>query len=89
MPAPGVNVIQDRRGKLLTLFERGRTLVLSACSDREEFISKRPRVRRFAARMATGLRQQAVFVPAFPSDSFLVELTEHPRSRREPDRGGA
>jgi hypothetical protein len=83
IPAPGLNVVQDRTGKPLTLFEHGQTLVLSGCSSRTEFRSKRPRIRRCAEKMATSLHPQAVFVLAFPSDSFLIEVTGHPRRQRE------
>jgi len=82
VPAPGVNIVQDRSGKLRVLFEQGQTLVISACSSRAEFRSKRSRIRRFAEAMATALRQEAVCVLAFPSDSFLVVL-EEPTDRRK------
>ena len=63
---------------MVTLFEGGQVLVLSACGSRAAFVRKRRRIEAFAARMADALRQQAVFVPAFPSDSFLVEAVIRP-----------
>lgn len=81
IPAPGTNVILNAAGQLQTLYEHGQTLVLSACSNRKEFKSKRSRIKRLAEQMARALRQHAVFVLAFPSDSFLVELTESPSSQ--------
>ena len=83
IPAPGVNIVEGPAGKPLTLYEEGQVLVLSGCGSREEFLAMRPRIERFAGEMAEALRQQAVFVLAFPSDSFLVEII-----RRGGRRGG-
>jgi len=79
--APGTNVVQSADGSMLTLFEHGQTLVLSACDSRGEFLRSRTRIEVFAGRMADALRQEAVFVLAFPSDSFLVEGLVRPRRK--------
>lgn len=71
MPAPGTNIVG---GKIL--YESGQTLVVSACDSRDEFLAKRERIEGFVTRMGDELNQNAVFVPAFDSDSFLIELEE-------------
>lgn len=81
IPAPGTNVVQGSNGGMVTLFEGGQVLVLSACESRTAFIRKRRRIEAFAARMADALRQEAVFVLAFPSDSFLVEGVIRPEKK--------
>jgi hypothetical protein len=81
IPAPGTNVVLGPSGNMVTLFEGGQVLVLSACDSRAEFIRKRERIEAFAARMADALRQEAVFVLAFPSDSFLVEGMIRPEKK--------
>jgi hypothetical protein len=81
IPAPGTNVVQGPSGDMVTLFEGGQVLVLSACDSRGAFIRKRKRIVAFAARMADALRQEAVFVLAFPSDSFLVEGAIRPNKK--------
>lgn len=86
IPAPGVNIVEGPEGKSLTLYEEGQVLVLSGCGSREEFLAMRPRIERLAGKMAEALRQQAVFVLAFPSDSFLVEVIRHGPRRRGPSR---
>jgi len=73
VPAPGENIVQGPDGEMVTLFEQGQTLVLAACDKRETFLKKRDQIAEFAEEMADALRQEAVFVLAFPSDSFLVE----------------
>jgi len=42
--------------------------------SREEFLAHRDRIEAFVARMGEDLNQDAVFVLAFDSDSFLIEL---------------
>ena len=79
MPAPGTNVVQGPGGDMVTLFESGQVLVLSACESRTVFVRKRKRIESFAARMADALRQETVFGLAFPSESFLVEGAIRPR----------
>ncbi len=73
VPAPGTNVVQGSGGGRATLLESGQVLVVSACESRAVFLRKSRRIETLAARMADRLRQEAVFVLAFPSDSFLVE----------------
>lgn len=81
VPAPGMNVVQGPHGEALRLFEEGQTLVLAACQDRRDFLSKRQRLAAFAETMADALRQEAVFVTGWPSESFLVEGRFHGRKR--------
>ena len=71
VPAPGTNIVG---GKIL--YEAGQTLVVSACGSREEFLANRDRIEAFVTRMGEELNQVAVFVLAFDSDSFLIELGE-------------
>lgn len=85
VPAPGTNVVQGPTGEMQTLFEEGQVLVLSACRSRAEFVKVRERLVAFAERLAGALRQEAVFILAFPSDSLLVEGVA--RSRRKGRRG--
>ena len=65
---------KHRWGKIL--YEAGQVLVVSACDSREEFLARRDRIEAFVARMGEELNQDAVFVLAFDSDSFLIELGE-------------
>jgi hypothetical protein len=76
VPAPGVNVVDGK-----VLYEKGQILVLSACGSREVFLPHRERIAAQAERMGEALDQDAVFVLAFPSDSFLIELPT-PASRK-------
>lgn len=71
VPAPGTNIVG---GKIL--YEAGQVLVVSACNSREEFLAHRDRIEAFVTRMGQDLDQDAVFVLAFDSDSFLIELEE-------------
>ena len=66
--APGTNIVGNK-----LLFERDQILVLSACDDRREYLSRRSRVEKAARRMGIGLNQESVFVLAIASDSFLIE----------------
>jgi hypothetical protein len=70
IPAPGTNILDGE-----VVYEKGQRLVVSACRNRDDFLTKRDRIEAFAGRMAEELNQNAVFVLAFPSDSFLVEVT--------------
>lgn len=72
---PGANFVRDAKtGKRQFLFEEGQVLVLAACKSRNAFLAKRDRIRAFVDRMAMALDQQSVFVLAYPSDSFLIEV---------------
>jgi hypothetical protein len=71
VPAPGTNIVG---GKML--YEAGQILVVSACDSRDEFLAHRDRIEVFVGRMGDDLDQDAVFVLAFDSDSFLIELEE-------------
>ncbi len=71
VPAPGTNIVGGR-----VLYEAGQVLVVSACDSREEFLANRDRIEAFVSRMGEELNQDAVFVLAFDSDSFLIELEE-------------
>jgi hypothetical protein len=67
--SPGTNIIEGQ-----ILYEQGQTLILSACDNRREFLKKRDRIAALVERMGNDLNQHAVFVLAFPSDSFLIEI---------------
>jgi hypothetical protein len=69
LPAAAMNMVDGR-----LLFEQGQVLVLSGCAAREEFLEKRQRIREFVQKMGQALNQQSVFVLAYPSDSFLIEI---------------
>ena len=70
LPAPGTNIVGRK-----VLYEEGQVLVLSGCcEDREQFLRKRERIEAFAEAMARALDQHSVFVLAFASDSFLIEM---------------
>lgn len=56
IPAPGTNVVPGPTGELLKLFEPGQTLILSACSDQDEYESKRPQIKHFVVSMQAALR---------------------------------
>ena len=71
VPAPGTNIVG---GKIL--YEAGQVLVVSACDSREQFLALRDRIEALVTRMGKDLDQDAVFVLAFDSDSFLIELEE-------------
>lgn len=71
VPAPGTNIVG---GKIL--YEAGQVLVVSACDSRDEFLANRDRIEAFVTRMGEELNQDAVFVLAFDSGSFLIELEE-------------
>jgi len=71
VPAPGTNIVG---GKIL--YEAGQVLVVSACDGRGDFLANRDRIEAFVTRMGEELDQDAVFVLAFDSDSFLIELEE-------------
>lgn len=71
IPAPGTNIVG---GKIL--YEAGQVLVVSACDSRGTFLANRDRIEAFVTRMGEELNQDAVFVLAFDSDSFLIELEE-------------
>lgn len=67
--APGTNIVGGK-----VLYEAGQVLVVSGCNNRAEFLRHRDRIDAFATEMGDQLDQAAVFVLAFDSDSFLVEL---------------
>jgi hypothetical protein len=69
LPSPGTNIIDGK-----VLYEKGQILVCSACNNRSEFLEKRDRISAFVERMGADLKQDSVFVLAFPSDSFLIEI---------------
>lgn len=71
IPAPGTNMVD---GQLL--YERGQTLVLAACRNRSEYLASKSRIKTLVLRMSAGLRQNSVFVLAFQSDSFLIEIPD-------------
>ena len=71
VPAPGTNIVGGK-----VLYEAGQVLVVSACDSRDEFLGHRERIEAFVNRMGDALDQDAVFVLAFDSDSFLIELEE-------------
>ena len=71
LPAPATNIVDGK-----VLFEEGQILVLSGCDNREEFRRNRESIKAFAEEMGRALDQHAVFVLAFASDSFLIELEE-------------
>lgn len=57
------------------LYEEGQVLVLSGCDSRDEFLPYRARIQAFVERMGVALNQHSVFVLAYASDSFLIEIT--------------
>lgn len=69
IPSSGTNIVD---GKIL--YEKGQILVHSACDKRSSFLEKRARIQAFVGRMGKDLDQWAVFVLAYPSDSFLLEI---------------
>lgn len=69
VPSPGTNILEGR-----IVYEQGQILVYSACDNRKEFLRKRERIAAFVEGMGSDLHQYAVFVLAFPSDSFLIEI---------------
>jgi hypothetical protein len=81
VPAPGSNVVQGPDGAPLMLYEQGQTLVLAGCDSREAFLEKRNNIEAFAEAMADALDQYAVFVLAYPSDSFLLEDVVPPANK--------
>ena len=68
VPSPGINILGGK-----VLYEKGQTLVMSACRDRDEYLAKRDRIEVFVDRMAEALNQQSVFVLASPADCFIIE----------------
>lgn len=73
IPAPGTNILDGR-----IVYEKDQIIVVSGCDSREEFSRHRERIEAFAEAMGEDLRQFAVFVLAFQSDSFLVEIRSGP-----------
>jgi len=69
IPSAGTNIIEGQ-----IVYEEGQTLVCSACENRKEFLKQRNRIAAFVERMGNELDQHSVFVIAFPSDSFLIEI---------------
>ncbi len=61
-------------GKIRSYTEKGQVLIVSGCDDRDEFLAKRERLENLVVAMGKDLNQAAVFVLAFPSDSFLIEF---------------
>lgn len=78
LSAPATNRVGEN-----ILFEEGQTLVLSGCDDRDEYLLKRDRIQEFAERMGVALNQYSVFVLAFPSDSFLLEIAVTRKTRKK------
>lgn len=102
IPAPGANFVRDpETGARQFLYEEGQILVLAACKSREEFLAKRDRIHAFVDRMAVDLDPESVFVLAYPSDSFVIEIhisyekdkssihrgRARPRATKEGERG--
>ena len=58
-------------------------MVLSGCDDRDEYLLKRDRIQEFVERMSMALNQYSVFVLAFPSDSFLLEIAVTRKTRKK------
>ena len=79
LAAPGLNQVRTPGEGRLTLFEKGQILLLSGCAHRPAFLLHRDRIEKFVKRMGQALDQQDVFVLAFDSDSFLIEV---PRRRK-------
>ncbi len=73
LQAPGTNIVEGK-----VLYEAGQLLVLSGCDSRAQFIARRERLAAFVEKMGNALDQAAVFVLAFDSDSFLIELEGDP-----------
>ena len=69
LPAPAMNMVGRK-----VLYEQAQVLVLSGCDNREQFLRKRERIETFVEEMGRALDQHSVFVLAFPSDSFLIEM---------------
>ncbi len=69
--APGTNIVGSK-----VLYEAGQFLVVAGCDNREQFLAKRQRIAAFVEGMGEALDQAAVFVLAFDSDSFLIELED-------------
>ena len=67
--APGTNIVAAR-----VLYEAGQFLVMAGCDNRAQFLEQRERIQGFVERMGAALEQAAVFVLAFDSESFLIEL---------------
>jgi hypothetical protein len=75
--AAATNIVEGR-----LLYEEGQTLVLSGCDSRDEFLQHRERIKLFGERMCAALNQYAVFVLAYPSDCFLIEVEAAQTKRR-------
>src|SRR5664280_2473634 len=78
LSAPATNRVGEN-----VLFEEGQTLVLSGCDDRDEYLLKRDRIQEFVEHMGVALNQYSVFVLAFPSDSFLLEIAVTRKTRKK------
>lgn len=76
--AGATNIVE---GKIL--YEERQTLVLSGCDSRDDFLRHRERIKAFANEMGRALNQYAVFVLAYRSDSFLIELQATRPKRRK------
>jgi hypothetical protein len=81
IPAPGTNIVE---GELL--YEQGQTLVLAACRNRSEYLASKSRIKRLVLKMGAELNQSFVFVLAFPSDSFLIEIRDDLHGYQPQDR---
>lgn len=74
-PSPGTFILPDPvTGKIRCYIEKEQILILSGCDDRNEYLAKRERIENLVVAMGKGLNQAAVFVLAFPSDSYLLEF---------------
>ena len=47
---------------------------MSGCDNRDEYLAKGNRIVLLVERMKAALNQESVFVLAFASDSFLIEI---------------
>ena len=79
IPSPGTNIIEGQ-----IVYEEGQILVCSTCENRKEFLKQRDRIAAFVESMGNDLNQHSVFLLAFRSDSFLIEI-ETQRSSHEMD----
>lgn len=73
IPSPGTNVLEGR-----IVYEKCQVLVYAGCKNRQEFFAKRKRIQAFIEEMGKDLNQEAVFLLACPSDSFLIEFEAKP-----------
>lgn len=73
--SPGTFILPDPlTGKIRSYIEKGQVLIVSGCDDRDHYLMKKQRIENLVVAMGKGLNQAAVFVLAFPSDSFLIEF---------------